>query len=70
VNEPFVNELENNSPILVEFHQKMQVKSGLDAINLRNLQTPSAVPFGVLIPRCLIMFINVVTAEENEKKRL
>ncbi|KAA6370472.1 MAG: hypothetical protein EZS28_034002 [Streblomastix strix] len=70
VNEPFVNELENSSPILVEFHQNMQIKSGLDAINLRNLQTSSPIPFGVLIRRCLIMFINVVTAEENVKKRL
>ncbi|KAA6365907.1 MAG: hypothetical protein EZS28_038566 [Streblomastix strix] len=48
----------------------MQIKSGLDAINLRNLQKSSEIPFGVLIPRCLIMFINVITAEENEKKRL
>ncbi|KAA6362851.1 MAG: hypothetical protein EZS28_041622, partial [Streblomastix strix] len=70
VNELFVNEFENSSQILIEFHQKMQIKSGLDAINLRNLQTSSPIRYGVLIPRCLIMFINVITAEENEKKRL
>ncbi|KAA6356156.1 MAG: hypothetical protein EZS28_048317, partial [Streblomastix strix] len=70
VNEPFVNELESNSPILVEFHQNMQIKSGLDAINLRNLLKSSELRYGVLIPRCLIMLINVVTAEENGKKRL
>ncbi|KAA6365891.1 MAG: hypothetical protein EZS28_038583 [Streblomastix strix] len=48
----------------------MQVKSSLYAFNLHNWQKSSPIRYGVLIPRCLIMLINVVTAEENGKKRL